>query len=260
MKASEIRTRLRGAAASWELQVVDEVTSTNDELKCRVMSSSPVVLFAENQSQGRGRRDNVWRASPGKNLMFSVGWCPEVVSPLWPRMTSLAALGVCEAIEAEVPVEAKIKWPNDILIDGRKVAGLLAETCCPGPRVQLVLGVGLNVNEIEFPEEIRGIATSLRLAVKGRVDRDLDRVSLAAEILNRLGERLAGLEDGYAEALSEIRQRSWLLRKQVRARVSGQDVYGRVVDLNGEGELVLELADGGRTTLVSVEGIREVVG
>ena len=257
--AAEIRAHLTGSACLWDVRSEEEVSSTSDELKRTGVTDVPLVLFADHQTNGRGRRENVWTAPRGLDVMMSLAWRPVVPTAFWPRATSLAALGVCEAIEAEVPLEAKIKWPNDILVGGKKVAGLLAETSSPGGTSQLVLGIGVNVNNKAFPPELQNSATSLLLELRGRTAREIDRSSFAAQLLMRLEERLSMLEDGYAEALVEIRRRSWLLHRQIRAQVQGRDVYGRAVDLNGEGELVVELPDGTRTILVSVEGVREVV-
>lgn len=245
-----------GVGGRWAVRVMECVTSTNDELKARVVGETPEVLFAEHQTAGRGRRDHVWEAPPGQDLLMSVACRPSAEAAQWPRATTAAAVAVCEAIESETPLAPLIKWPNDIVVNGRKVAGILAESCSPGGRVQLVLGIGLNVNRECFEPFLSEVATSLRLALGERVHRPLDREALAVSLLERLAVRLFALESGFPAILEEARNRSALLGRQVRASVRGVRVFGRAIDLDREGGLVLQLSDGSRAVLTSAEEVR----
>lgn len=248
---------LNDPALPWQITVLDEVDSTSDWLKERA-ASLPVgsVVFAESQTAGRGRRDNRWIAASGKDLMFSMLLQPSTRLENWPRLTTLAALALCKAIAAELPLSPRIKWPNDIYLDDQKVSGLLAETVSGASGTALVLGIGLNVNSLEFPPDLS--AASLLQKLASPLIREVDRHSLAKRLLEALHEEFARIDDGFSEAIAEVRERSWLLGRQIRAHAAQGDVFGRVLDLTEEGHLVIELGDGSTLTLASAEHVRAV--
>jgi len=246
----------------WQVRAVDQIPSTSDELRAAAVRGEAHghVLFAESQTAGRGRRENRW-ITPGRlDLMFSLLLRPQAPLALWPRLTTLAALAICRAIEEELPLKPQIKWPNDIYIEGRKVSGLLAEVLSTQDGTALILGIGLNVNSREFPPELTETATSLVNALPASIlVRELDRQQIALRLLLELNNHLQHLSQGFTEAIAEVRRRSWLLGKQIRATVEGQEIYGRAMDINQEGHLILALADGSIRTLTSAEGVRQVI-
>lgn len=246
----------------WQVRVVDEIGSTSDELRAAALrgEAGGQVLFTESQTAGRGRRDNRWVTPRGQDLMFSLLLRPEAPMNLWPRLTTLAALAICRAIEEELPLEPQIKWPNDIYIQGRKVSGLLAEAVGTPQGMALVLGIGLNVNSREFPPSLADTATSLQLSLpQGIMVRELYRQALALRLLEQLAWQFDRVTLDYHNVIAEVRQRSWLLGKQIRATVDGVELYGRALDINEEGHLILGLNDGSIRTLTSAEGVRQVV-
>lgn len=246
----------------WRIKVVNEIPSTSDEVRAAAMRGEGhgYVLFAESQTAGRGRRDNRWVTPRGLDLMFSILLRPVEPVALWPRLTTLAALAICRAIEEELPLQPQVKWPNDIYIQGRKVSGLLAEVVTTPNGMALILGIGLNVNSREFPSELAETATSLIHALPaGILVRELDRQQIALRLLQELANELPHLSHNFADSIAEVRQRSWLLGKQIRATVEGQEIYGRAQDINQEGHLILALADGNLRTLTSAEGVRQVI-
>ncbi len=248
------------AGLPWRVRVVGETGSTSDDLRAAALAGETpgAVLFAEAQTAGRGRRDNRWLAPPGRDLMVSLLLRPEAPPVLWPRLTTLAALAVCRAVEAVLPLQPRIKWPNDLYLGSRKLAGLLAETVSAPGKMTLVLGIGLNVNSREFPPGLDGIATSLVRELPATWTLALDRHELALALLGELHAQLPRLDDGFTEALHEVRARSLLLGRQIRARHQGVEVFGRAVDLDDEGRLRLERADGGTLLLDSAENVRQV--
>jgi len=247
---------LNDPALPWHVKVLDEVGSTSDWLK-QNSADLPVgtVVFTESQTAGRGRRDNRWIAPRGKDLMFSLLLQPAAPLEQWPRITTLAALAICKAIEAELPLQPRIKWPNDVYLSDRKVSGLLAETVSTREGMRIILGIGLNVNTLDFPPELS--ATSLLQRLQPASIREIDRNSLAHRLLTALHAEFQGLEDGFSAALSEVRERSWLIGRQIRARAPQGEVFGRVLDLNEEGHLVLEFPDGSSHTLTSADEVRQ---
>lgn len=240
----------------WHVTVLEETGSTSDWLKQNA-TTLPVgtVVFAEAQTAGRGRRENRWIAPRGKDLMFSLLLKPEVPQDKWPRITTLAALALCKAIEAELPLEPRIKWPNDIYLQGRKVSGLLAETVSARDGMRIVLGIGLNVNAVDFPPELT--ATSLLRELASPILHEIDRNALGRRLLSSLHAEFDRIDDDYSEAVSEVRERSWLIGRQIRCRMEGRPVHGRVLDLNEEGHLILALPDGSTLTLTSAEEVRD---
>ncbi len=254
-------TALNDPALPWRVQVVEEIGSTSDALREAALAGEDagLVLFAESQTAGRGRRQNRWLAPKGKDLMFSLLLRPEAATALWPRVTTLAALAICRAIEDELPLWPRIKWPNDVYVHDRKVAGLLAEAVTTSSGLMLVLGIGLNVNTRDFPPDLSDTATSLLSAVQPLPQLLLERESLARAILQQLHRQLSRIEEGFHEAISEVRERSWLLGRQIRATVDGREIFGRALDLDQEGHLIMALPDGSITPLSSAESVRQVV-
>ncbi len=248
---------LQDDALPWHVTVLDEVGSTSDWLKQNA-STLPVgaVVFTESQTAGRGRRDNRWIAPRGRDLMFSLLMKPAAPMEKWPRITTLAALAICKAIEGELPLHPRIKWPNDIYLNDRKVSGLLAETVSTPTGIHLVLGIGLNVNTLDFPSELS--ATSLLQQLQPASIREIDRNPLASRLLASLHTEFQRLDDGFSAAITEVRERSWLIGRQIRARVPQGDIFGRVLDLNEEGHLLLEFSDGSTHTLTSADEVRRV--
>lgn len=215
----------------------------------------PLVIFAEAQTAGRGQRSSRWITPKGQDLMLTLMLKPEVKLEHWPRLTTMAALAVCKAIEVTLPLRPAIKWPNDIYLGDRKVCGLLAETFSGAGGPFLVLGIGLNVNATVFTPELQGIATSLLRELPATL-REIDREVVAAAVLNELTEVMQLWTDGFQEVIAEVRPRSLLTGRTIRARVLGEEVHGRVAGLNHEGHLVLQMSDGSSQALSSAAEVR----
>jgi BirA family biotin operon repressor/biotin-[acetyl-CoA-carboxylase] ligase len=143
------------------------------------------VVAADHQTAGRGRLGRRWQDVPGRGLLFSVLLRPDVPMPLWPELSLVAGEAVAEALRP-LGVAAEVRHPNDVVVDGRKLVGVLPEAS-PG---RVVLGVGVNVNQTsdELPAETVKPATSLRL----ELGRELERAPLLASILGRLEHRYDG--------------------------------------------------------------------
>ena len=251
----------------WRIDVVDETDSTNELAlaKGSAGEAEGYCLFAESQTAGRGRRGDPWLSPPRQNLLFSILLRPQEPMEHWPRLPQLAAVALCRAIDRLAPalgVEPQIKWPNDIWLDGKKIAGLLVETRMSGTGAGessfAVLGIGLNVNGLEFPDEIRRIATSLRQAAGGK--RTFDRNQLAATLLSEFGHLYPQdlRDDGFAEIQEILHQRSCLLGRKVSANSASGEVEGMVEGFGSNGELILITAKGERKTLHSVDHLQLV--
>jgi BirA family biotin operon repressor/biotin-[acetyl-CoA-carboxylase] ligase len=202
----------------------------------------PLAIFAEHQTAGRGRFARKWESTEGEGLCLSLLLRPQVPQRFWPRLPSLAALAVARCAAEFLPRhEVHIKWPNDIVVAGRKLAGLLAETGSESVRGPFfVLGIGLNVNQPGFPPPLDGTATSLRL-LTGLC---LERATVAAHLLKCLGELLPRVEDEFPALLKEVEHRSSVLGKRLILHSGTHSVEGIAEALDSEGRLQLRLPDG----------------
>jgi BirA family biotin operon repressor/biotin-[acetyl-CoA-carboxylase] ligase len=230
------------------------VASTNDRLKEKAREGAPewTVVHADRQTAGRGRAGHRW-ASPEGNLYVSVLLRPGLAPPLVPLLPLAAGVALAEAL-AELQVEVRLKWPNDVIAGDRKLAGILVEAATGALGVEaVVVGLGVNVrlDPLSLPPELREQATSIA-AYAGR---DVDVAVLAAAVLARLRvwyDRLS--REGAAGVLAAWRGRSidWWGRL-VEARSGGSVVRGIARDLDERGALVLDLEDGSRTAVISGE-------
>jgi BirA family transcriptional regulator, biotin operon repressor / biotin---[acetyl-CoA-carboxylase] ligase len=200
------------------------------------------LIVADGQTGGRGRLGRPWLSPPGTGLYFSVILRPRLAPADLPKITLAAGLAVCQAVEAETGLQPAIKWPNDLLLDGRKFCGILTESELPPGRAPLaVLGIGINVNTPAtlFPAELRERATSL-LAHAGS---QYHRGPLLAAILVRLDVVLARLEEGaFLEILGEWRRRDALTGKHLSWVTPGGAVVSGI-GLGPDDEGVLHIRD-----------------
>ncbi len=257
LQARRISAALAGHAIGSEIQVHEQIASTSDHARELGLAGWPhgVVVFAEAQSAGRGRRENRWCSEPGKDLLFSVLLKPDVMIEHWARLATLTALGICRAIEDALSLRPQIKWPNDLMLRDRKFCGILAETHVGAAGSFIVLGVGLNVNTIVFPPELQELATTLRNECDGRI---LDRTQLAIRLLQYLELALEKWERGFADVIADVQKRSWLMGKRIRAQHHGVLTEGVVAGLNEEGWLIVKHDDGTVSTLGSAEQVRVI--
>ncbi|HTP49831.1 MAG TPA: biotin--[acetyl-CoA-carboxylase] ligase [Anaeromyxobacteraceae bacterium] len=199
------------------------------------------VVVAEAQTAGRGRRGRAWSSPPGKNLYLSVVLRPQLPPQRASELTLVASLAVCDACR-QAGVPAAIKWPNDVLFEGRKVAGILTELAAEPDEVHwVVVGIGVNLNaaEEDFPEELRDIATSLA-AVRGQ---PVPRALFAAALLSLLEHWLdRHAEEGFGVVRDAWRERSATLGREVQAEVEGGVVAGTAEDLDESGALLVRSA------------------
>jgi len=250
-----IRSHLRRAghlehpgALGSEIRALSSVSSTNDIAWAWADAGCPegTVILAEEQILGRGRFGRAWACPRGQGLLMSVVFRPPDgrIGPA--HLTALAALAVAEAAEALAPLSAAIRWPNDVTIGTRKLAGVLVEARgeCPSP---CVLGVGLNVNTRadEFPGDLRTAATSL----VAEVGEEFGIEAVAAAVLGRLDLRYRdALEGRWAGVVAEWRRRSTLQGAELDVESRGEAWRGRVVGLDPLEGIVLELSGGERRT------------
>lgn len=237
------------------LHVHDEVASTNDVAMALADGGAPhgTAVVAERQTRGRGRLGRSWASPPGVGLWVSVVLRPPLPAGAAPAVTLAAGVASAEAIEAVADVRVALKWPNDLLLDCRKVGGILTELRAEEERVAyLVVGIGINVHQAshEFPAELASSAVSIRQAT----GRPVSRVLLLRHLFSRLEtwtDRF--IREGPGPAVASAAARMPMLGRRVVA-VSGPDRWeGSAARLDQDGALVLELPGGQTRRIVAAE-------
>lgn len=246
-----------------DIQVFQETASTNDiiEKLARDGVKEGVVVFAESQTKGRGRLGRKWISPAGKGLWFSVLLRPKLSPQETTQLTVAAATALARAIQSQTRLAPEIKWPNDLLLRGRKVAGILTELNVEMDQVNhVILGIGLDVNQSasDFPAEVRKIATSLKIESKSTVN----RAALAAAILQELERDYARIsEGGFVGLADEWESRCTTLGRNVSVMIGDRRVRGRAEALDDDGALLIrtehgriERIMGGDVTVEKLEG------
>ena len=189
------------------------------------------VVIADQQTAGRGRRGRVWQAAAGTSLLMSLMIRPRLAAHETPRLSFVAAIAVAEAIEEATNVTPSLKWPNDVLLAGRKVAGILLESRTGGSVV--VVGIGVNVRQTRFPDDLANRAVSVLQATG--IDLEPDRLLTA--LLERFGHWRERLQcDGFGP----VRERWLVLADTIGRRVKINGLTGQAVDLGDDGTLVID--------------------
>jgi len=202
-----------------------------------------LVVFAESQTKGRGRHGRAWASPRGKGLWFSVLLRPKITPAAAPRITVAASVAVARAVRKTSGLDARIKWPNDVTVNGKKVAGILTELSAEGDRItSAILGIGLDVNcrAEEFPPDVSAIATSLALE-SGRA---FDRAELAADVLRALDDCYALAQANFDSIIAEWAQLCTTLGKQLVVTRGAQRLEGHAQALDGDGALLLRRDNG----------------
>lgn len=208
-------------------------------------------MVAESQSEGRGRRKRPWFSPEGCGIYLSLILRPDIAPTDAPRFTLMAAVAVAEAVREFTELAVTIKWPNDILAGGLKIAGILTEVSTDMYSVDhIVVGLGLNANteRLAFPAELADTATSLLAATGKRID----RAGLLAEIISRF-EACCDLMDneGFKTVLKRWKALSDIIGRQVSVAMIGRSITGTVRDVDENGVLIVEDDDGKMTPIIS---------
>jgi len=224
-------------------QTVDSTNSKAYQLALNGAEEGEVIL-SESQEKGRGRMGRQWFSPPSLNLYLSIILRPIIPPPQVPLITLMAAVATADAIQKFSGIIPQIKWPNDILLKGRKVAGLLNEIHSEMDRIHFVIlgiGVNLNTDEKKFSKEIRSIATSLKIEMGQTVSRKVFLQSLLLEM-----ERWYSifLEEGSTVILNAWRDRADIKGRQVKVTSFGETVVGTAIDVDSDGALILETGGG----------------
>jgi BirA family biotin operon repressor/biotin-[acetyl-CoA-carboxylase] ligase len=259
LDAASLRDSSTGADKVWRrLDVVEETASTNADLLARAAAGEDIdgaVLLAEHQTAGRGRNGRGWCGAPGAQVIMSVGVdAKDVGSDAWGWLPLATGVAVVDAVSALCGLRVGLKWPNDVLADGGKLAGILAEVASPKPVI--VVGIGLNVTLRDDEVDDAVAATSLFQLGVDAPDRD----ALVRHLLSELGSRIGGWRaaGGVNDRLrADYEARSATIGVPVRAVLPGdREITGVARSVDGQGRLVIE--SDGQTTAVSAGDVVHV--
>lgn len=243
------------------LLALEHCGSTNDEARRLALSGAPdgTVVTALEQTKGRGRAGRSWHSPPGDGLYLSLISRLKIHPREAPRLSLVVGLAIAEAIDSLLPSEApraKLKWPNDVFLSQKKLAGVLLELSVKEDLCDFfIIGVGLNVNTQHFPEELRQTATSLSLEAKQRFDLSLVLRALL-QSLERCIDELS--QNGFYALRERWKARSYTLGQKVSASFEGKGIVGVAVDVDPDGALLIETDAGERITIIAGDVINLV--
>ena len=251
LSAAGIRRGLATRRLGRRIEVYPELASTNRTARAMAEAGEPegAVVIAEAQTRGQGRLGRTWVSPPNLNLYISFILRPQLAPEESVKITLLTAVALAETLKDRARVALRIKWPNDILLGGRKVAGVLSELACePGRTLFVIVGIGVNLNfpRALMPAEIRERATSLMEEGGAPVDRTEVTRSLVRHLENRYIEFE---EHGFTSIARCWNDHARMEGRPVVARTPDGERAGRVRGLDDNGFLVLD-CDGGRTERV----------
>ena len=253
LHADAISARLQTKLLGKKVHVFQTIDSTNDRAMDMAAKGAEegTLIIAETQTGGKGRLGRSWFSPPGVNLYLSIILRPKIVCAQATMLTLLAGIAVAQAIRERSGLEAFLKWPNDVLISGQKVAGILAELVADGQAIKhLIMGIGLNVNleASMLPPELAKTATSLKIESGS----DFSRLAVLETLVNQL-ERwyTIFLEQGSTPILKEYSQLSQTLGRRVQVAYQDKVLEGEAIGLAANGGLILREENGRSVTMLA---------
>ena len=260
MSKAEIESRIGTKWAGRNVFYYEEIDSTNTKAKALAEQGAihGTLVTTDRQKAGKGRRGRVWESTPGDNIYMTILLKPQISPAQAPMLTLVMALSVVEAIREETGLNAGIKWPNDIVINGKKLCGILTEMSLEEGHISYVVsGVGINANGVEFPEEIAEKGTSLKL----ESGKEWNRARIIISVMEKFEKNYEiFVEEGTLVKLKE-RYNTFLVNKGKEVRVLDPkgEYTAFAFGINEKGELLVERKDGRQEAVfsgeVSVRGI-----
>lgn len=246
----EIKAGLKTGIIGKEIKYFKETESTNTIAReIAGKADEGTIIIAESQTGGRGRMGRKW-LSPEGGIWLSIILKPEMQPVYAPRITLLAGVAVAKTIRS-LGLEAKIKWPNDVLIRGKKVCGILTEIEAEIDQIDYcVVGIGIdaNVDTESFPEEFRESSTSL----KKELGREINRVEFVQRLLEEFEARYLKLQkEGFLPILEEWRSMSATIGEWVKITTQNRIIYGEATGVDNDGALIVETGEGKLEKIVS---------
>ena len=248
LDTAALKKKLNGRKFGSKIFTFETIDSTNNCARALAgcWAEEGTLVYAERQTAGKGRLGRSWLANPYENLTFSLILRPILPPEALNLLPLYAAVAVAEAIEHETGLSVECKWPNDLLIGGKKSAGILLEGSLKEDGLDyVVLGIGVNVNQTSFPDDIAPRATSLKV----QAGRDIDRILLLRQILKTLESHYTAImKKGFHNLLPLWLSRTTMVNKEISVTQDGTVISGIVKGLSPEGALILD-AGGTEKTL-----------
>ncbi|MBN1300372.1 MAG: biotin--[acetyl-CoA-carboxylase] ligase [Melioribacteraceae bacterium] len=232
----------------------EEVNSTNSYLLETEVNTDPgTVVLSEYQLQGRGRKQRDWTAAKEQALTFSILINNLVNIKNVQLLTLGTSVAVVQAFENLYQLDVNVKWPNDVLVEDKKIAGILVESITKGNKLEkVVVGIGINVNQPNFSGKFNIRPTSVRMELKKQVSRE----RLLSEVLNLFEEMLQNLKNNKQKVLNDWKSRSRLIGEKIRIVEGDAEKYGIFEDIDNNGFLMLKTREGVETILTGDVSIR----
>lgn len=253
LSVADIKKRIKTNVIGKEILIFDEVKSTNDltmEFAAKG-SKEGLVVVAESQQHGKGRLGRQWVSPKGVNIYTSFLLRPEIPPVNAPVLTMMASLAAAEAIANTTGLETRIKWPNDILVNQKKISGILTEMNAEEEKINyVVIGIGINVNmkNEDFPENIRIPATS----VMDSLGRKFDRSKLLCSLIESMDSNYEYLrKKGVMSVMSKWRPLCITLNKMIKVTSAGGAITGVAEDVTKEGGLVIRIGEDSKKVIYS---------
>ncbi|MHC4131687.1 MAG: biotin--[acetyl-CoA-carboxylase] ligase [Planctomycetota bacterium] len=239
----KIQAGLKTKRIGRKVLVYDSTTSTNDIAAeyAKNIDHDGLVIFAEQQTTGRGRTGTKWFTGYGDSILCSIVLVENKCSA--ELLSLVSAVAAAQAIRENSDILAQIKWPNDILLNRKKVAGILLESKQHENQIFYILGIGINCNQTknDFPEEIRKTATSISLEMNSYCD----RISLIQELLTSIEHWLKIAQKSSKKVISQWQELSILYHHRVKLLYDGKKFSGNCIGINPQEGLILQLDSGG---------------
>lgn len=222
----------------------EELSSTNTFLmdKKNGYNNNGTVVFAEKQTSGKGRKDRIWYSAPETNLTFSILLTKDKFLTNNSSLINFAAsLAVAFSIENLYQLRTELKWPNDVLLDGKKTSGILIESTSQGNKIErFVVGIGVNVNQPSFQGTFNYPPTSIRI----ELGRNVERERLLSEILNNFELLLEKIKNNKNEVINDWKSKCKMIGEKISVVENDSEKFGIFYDIDEEGFLLLKTRDG----------------
>ncbi|UVI32426.1 biotin--[acetyl-CoA-carboxylase] ligase [Paenibacillus spongiae] len=255
LTVSELLGKLQDSSFIRTVKLFDAVDSTQNIAQRLAEEGAPegTLVIAEQQTNGRGRMGRNWISPPGKGVWMSLILRPSLPLQFAPQLTLLAAVALCRALKELAPLDIGIKWPNDLLVGGKKISGILLESSAEDERIRYVvagIGISVNLTEDDYPEALRDTATSLRI----ELGNELDRTEIIAAFIRHF-QQLYTLyqQEGFSPIQSLWEALSVTLNKPVKLLTPAGQVEGTPIGLSESGALIVRKPDGAQTLVFSAE-------
>ncbi|WP_425517601.1 biotin--[acetyl-CoA-carboxylase] ligase [Paenibacillus oenotherae] len=251
----ELLVKLEGTTLVRSIKLLDSVDSTQNIAQQMAEEGAPegTLVIADQQTNGRGRLGRSWVSPAGKGVWMSLVLRPGIPLQFAPQLTLLTAVALCRALKSVVPLEIGIKWPNDLLIGGKKISGILLESTAEDERLRYVIagvGVSVNLEPEDYPKELLDVATSLLIAGGEHIDRG----AVVAAFIRQLEHLYAVYQrEGFGPIRTLWEALSVTLHKPTKLYAPTEVFEGTPIGLDERGALLVEKADGSVVPVFSAE-------